>query len=345
MKSPVPAHSFASDNSSGVHPAVMDALARVNHGHVLAYGEDRYTTEAIETFRELFDAPNEVLFCWGGTGANMVGLHALLRSFQAVICATSAHINVDECGAAEWMLGTKLIDLETPDAKLTPEQVQDQMHILGDEHHAQPGALSITQSTEMGTVYTLDEIGALAATAHGFGLTVHLDGARIANACAATATHPHELREAGVDVLTFGATKNGGMYGEAVVFLEPSLAQHARFLRKQNAQLPSKMRYIAAQFSALLDDDLWLDNAKSANTMARRLYDTVKPIEGLDLSPSPTVNAVFARLDRPAVETLQAWSYFSDWDRARDEVRWMCSFDTTIEDVDRFAAGIAEALA
>lgn len=323
----------------------MDALARANHGHVLAYGDDPFTDGAVRAFRELFDAPVEVLFCWGGTGANIVGLHSILRSFNAVICSSAAHVNVDECGAAEWMLGTKLIDLKTPDAKLTPAQVVDQMHVLGDQHHAQPGALSLTQSTEMGTVYTLDELSDLTQAAHAFGLKVHLDGARLANACASSEMRPEQLCDAGIDVLTFGGTKNGAMYGEAVVFLEPSLAAQARFLRKQNAQLPSKMRYISAQFAALLQDDLWLDNARTANSMASRLGRLAREIEGVELSGPPQVNSLFARLDRSAIEALQEWSYFYDWDRTNDEVRWMCSFDTTIDDVERFVSGIAEALA
>lgn len=345
MESPEPSHSFASDNNSGVHPAVMEALERVNEGHVLAYGEDPYTATAIDAFRGLFAAPVEVLFCWGGTGANIVGLHSILQSFQAVICAASSHINVDECGAAEWMLGTKLIDLEAPHGKLTPSQVEDQMYVLGDEHHVQPGALSVTQATESGTLYTLDELGELAEMAHRFGLKVHLDGARLANACAAEVMRPEDLLDAGIDVLTFGGTKNGAMYGEAVVFLDPSLAERARFLRKQNAQLPSKMRYIATQFGALFENDLWLDNARTANTMASRLGKAVASLDGVVLASPPQVNALFARLDRRVIDTLQSWSYFYDWDQSRNEVRWMCSFDTTNQDIDRFVAGVAEALA
>ncbi len=344
MKSPAPKSSFASDNASGVHPRVMEALGSANAGHVLAYGDDRYTRESDDAFRMLFDRPVEVRYCWGGTGANVVGLQSLLRSYQAVICTTAAHVNVDECGAAEWILGTKLLDVDADDAKLTPEMIEAKLWMLGDEHHVQPSVVSITQSTEHGTLYSLEEIAALVEVTHRHGMRFHLDGARIANACVALGIGGSDLAEVGIDVMTFGGTKNGAMYGEAVVYLDPTLAADSRFLRKQNAQLPSKMRFIAAQFSALLDEDLWLRNASHANAMAARLAAAVEDIEGVTITDKPAVNAVFATLSRPAIERLQEWSFFYDWDVARDQVRWMCSFDTTPDDVDRFVEGISEAV-
>lgn len=346
MKSPPPERSFASDNAAGVHPDVMAAIQAANVGHALAYGSDAWTARTIDRFRELFDRDVDVLFTFGGTGANIVGLQSLLAPWQAVICPESAHINTDECGSPERFTGSKLIAVPTNDGKLRPEQVTDQLHGLGDEHHVQPHVVSITQSTENGTLYSADEIAALADVAHANGLLVHLDGARIGNATAALDGDVRSFTvDAGVDVLSFGGTKAAMMYGEAVVFLTPGLAGGAKFVRKQAAQLPSKMRYVAAQFEALLRDDLWIRNGRHANDMALRLAGRVEAIEGVKLSRQPEVNSVFASLPRPAIDALQAWSFFWDWDVAADEVRWMTSYDTTVEDLDRFVAGVCEALA
>jgi len=341
-----PARLFASDNASGVHPAVFEALAAANEGHALAYGSDQWTTRATARFRELLGVDAEVVFAWGGTGANVVGLQCLLAPWQAVICAETAHISVDECGAPERFTGSKLLDLPTADGKLRPEQVLAQLHGQGDQHHVQARVVSITQSTEMGTLYGADEIAALAAVCHAHDLLLHVDGARISNAVAALDTDLRSLVvDTGVDVLTFGGTKDGLMYGEAVLFLKPELGVHARFVRKQAAQLPSKMRYVSAQFEALLTDDLWLRNARHANAMARLLADAVADIEGVSVLHPPEVNAVFARLPRAAIEPLADWSFFWVWDAEEDLVRWMCSFDTTEADVERFAAGVAAVVA
>ena len=343
---PPPDRLFASDNASGVHPEVMEALQRANAGHAIAYGQDPWTRHAQEQFEALFEQRVEIAFTFGGTGANLVGLQCLLRPWQAVICTESAHIAVDECGAAERFLGCKLIDLPSSDGKLLPEQIHGQLHGLGDEHHVQPRVVSITQSTELGTLYSAGEIGELADTCHGAGLLLHLDGARIANAVAAAGCSAAAmLVETGVDVVTFGGTKNGMMFGEAVVFLQPELAEHARFVRKQAAQLPSKMRYIAAQFSALLDGNLWLRNAGHANAMAELLARQVADIPGVELHRSPQVNAVFATLPAWSLEPLIEWSPFYVWDQEQDLVRWVCSFDTTPEDVGAFSSGIAQILA
>jgi threonine aldolase len=324
----------------------MAAIVRANDGHALAYGADALTERATGRFRDLLGTDVGVSFAWGGTGANIVGLQCLLAPWEAVLCPESSHIVVDECGAAERIIGCKLIDVPTTDGKLRLEQITDHLHGQGDEHHVQVKVVSVTQSTEMGTLYTADEIGALADTCHANGLLLHVDGARIANAVAALGTDLRSLVvDTAVDVLTFGGTKNGLMYGEAVLFLRPELGAHAKFVRKQAAQLPSKMRFIAAQYDALLTDDLWLRNGAHANAMAQRLADAVDGIDGVELLRRPAVNAVFAKVPAKAIAPLQDWSFFWIWDAAASEVRWMCSFDTTEDDVDRFAAGVGDVLA
>ena len=342
-------HTMASDNTSGVHPDVMAALAAANTGHAIAYGSDPWTERATQVVRDLLDAA-EVLFVWGGTGGNVVGLQSMLAPQHAVICPQSAHINVDECGAPERFTGAKLIDLPTPDGKLTADQVQAQLGGLGDQHHVQVRVVSITQSTELGTVYTAHEVASLADTAHSHGLFLHMDGARLANAAVALGGDVRAFTtDAGVDVLTFGGTKNGAMYGEAVVWFDAVLARDALFLRKQAGQLPSKTRFVAAQFDALLTDGLWLRTAGRANDRAAQLAEAVRDIPGVTLSREPQVNAVFARVPAKAVEALQDVSAFYVWDanEAIDgtvEVRWMCSWDTTVADVHAFATGIRQVL-
>jgi threonine aldolase len=337
---------FASDNASGVDPVVMEALLGANSGHALAYGADDWTARAIERFRTLLGAETEVAFTWGGTGANVVGLQCLLSPWEAVICPDSAHIAVDECGAPERFTGCKLIEVPTDDGRLLREHIERHLHLLGDEHHVQPRVVSITQSTELGTLYRPDEISSLTALAHDHGLLVHLDGARIANAVAALDVDLRAMVvDTGVDVMTFGGTKNGMMYGEAVVFLRAELARNVRFVRKQAGQLPSKMRFVAAQFEALLDDGRWVRNAGHANAMASRLAERMAEVPGVDVVRPPDVNSVFARVPATAIRPLQEWSFFWVWDADASMVRWMCSFDTTEEDVDRFVEGVAEIVA
>jgi len=310
--------------------------------HTVAYGADAWTERAVGQIHDIFGVDAPVVFTWGGTGANVVGLQCLLAPYDAVICPESAHINVDECGAPERFTGSKLIAVPTADGKLRPEQIEEHTHLLGDIHHVQPRVVSITQSTEMGTLYTADEIAAVVDVAHRHGMKVHLDGARIANAAAALGGDVRQFTvDVGVDVLTFGGTKNGMMYGEAVVFLDPALGQMAQFVRKQAGQLPSKMRYVSAQFEALLTDDLWLTNARHANAMAQRLADRARAIPGVELQRDPAVNSVFVTVPRAALSSLQAWSFFWEWDPAITEVRWMTSFDTTEADIDTFTDGVA----
>ena len=338
--------SFASDNASGVHPAVMDALVAANVDHALAYGDDAWTERATQRFRDLFGAPVEVCFVWGGTGANVVSLQSLVRPWSAVVCTANAHIAVDECGAPERFTGASCSRFPSADGKLTPADVEAAQVGRGDEHHAQATVVSITQSTECGTLYSVAELTALCETAHRFGMKVHLDGARLANAVAALDCDVRALTiDAGVDVVSFGGTKNGMMYGEAVVFCDPALGADAKFVRKQATQLPSKMRFVAAQFDALLTDDLWIRNAAHANAMARRLAAATAEIPGVSLAREPEVNSVFVRLPAAAIPKLQAESFFWVWDEAVDEVRWMTSFDTTEDDIDEFAATVRRILA
>lgn len=343
---PAPAGSFASDNTSSVAPEVMVALAEANHGPALAYGDDPWTAAVEQQFRDLFDAPVEVLLCWGGTGANVTGLASVLQPWQAVITVDSAHIVVDECGAPARFTGSTITPVAHDDGKLRPAAVEPFLHWTGTEHHPQPRVLSISQVTEMGTVYTVDEIAELCDLARANDLLVHVDGARIANAVAAVGSDVITmLRDPGVDVLSFGLTKNGAMYGEAVVFLRPELAEHARYVRKQAGQLPSKARYVAAQASALLTDDRWLVRARHANAMAMLLADRVVDIDGVSLDRAPAANSLFPRLPADRIAELQEWSFFWPWDIDRSMVRWMTSWETTADDVDRFAAGVQAILA
>ena len=338
---PPPDASFASDNTAGVAPAVMAALAEANTAAAGAYGDDPWSEELGTRFGELLGRPVEVLACWGGTGANVVGLASLLGSWQAVICAESAHLVTDECGAPARFTGALFLTDPGEDGKLTPAAVERRLEWLGDQHHPQPGVVSISQVTELGTVYTPAEIAALADAAHAAGMHLHLDGARIANALAATGTDLRTMvADTGVDVLTWGATKNGAMYGEAVVLLRPELAPHARFVRKQAGQLPSKARFVAAQMLALLDGDRWLEHAEHANAMAHLLADRVRDVQGVRLAREPEANAVFVHLPHDAIAPLREWSFFWDWDEAEGLVRWMTHFATRPEDVERFVAGV-----
>ena len=341
--------SFASDNNSGAHPRILEALARANAGHCVAYGADPWTEEARGHFRRLFGDAAEAFFVFGGTGANVCALSSLCRTWQAVVCAENAHINVDECGAPEHVGGFKLLTVPADQGKITPEAVTRRLHGFGFEHHSQPRAMSITQATELGAVYTPQEIKALANQAHAHGMLLHLDGARLANAAEALGTSLRALTsDCGVDVLSFGGTKNGLVFGEAVVFLRPGLADEFKYLRKQNMQLPSKMRFIAAQMSELLTDDLWRDNARQANAMARLLAGKVAGLPGVAVQGEVDTNAVFVRLPRRAAEKLRETFFFYTWDEAGSPeaplYRWMTSFDTTAADVDAFAAALAQAL-
>lgn len=346
---PPPSCAFASDNAAGAHPLVLDALVQANSGHALAYGSDPWTAETEARFRDLFGPTASSLLVWNGTGANVLALASMIRPADMVVCSQWAHIAVDETGAPERILGSKLRTLPSADGKLVPEQLAELRHDIGVMHHTQPGVLSITQSTELGAVHTADEVAALCDAAHRLGMTVHLDGARIANATAALGGTVEALRsftvDAGVDVVSFGVTKAGVAFGEAVVFLNPQLAERATFIRKQVTQLPSKMRFVAAQINAILEDDLWIRLAQHSNSLAVRLYEATKDLPGLSYDGPPQVNSVFPILPPELIEPLQDWCFFWPWDMSRNQVRWMTAWDTTADDVDRFAAGVAAALA
>jgi threonine aldolase len=346
---PAPKGAFSSDNAAGAHPTVLDAVAAANHGPALAYGDDPWTEEATARFRDLFGPTSEAFLVWNGTGANVMALATLVRPAECVVCTEWSHIHVDETGAPERALGAKLLALPSPDAKLTPEQLESWSHWKGDQHHPQPAVVSITQSTELGTLYSADEVAALCDTAHRMGMYVHLDGARIANATAALGGTVAALRsftvDAGVDVVSFGGTKAGLLGGEAVVFLRPEPAARAKYVRKMVNQLPSKMRFVAAQFNAVLHDDLWIRLAEHSNSMAGHLYDATRHIPGVQFDRPPEVNSLFACLPHDAIAPLREWCFFWDWDVTRDQVRWMTAWDTTVDDVERFAAGVRHVLA
>jgi len=334
---------FASDNYAGIHPEVFAAMAAVNSGPLPAYGADPVTAEAVGLFREHFGSAAEVFFALNGTGANVLGLQSMLHPFESVICAESAHINVDECGAPERFLGSKLVLVPTEHGKLTPESVERVALGTGDQHHVQPRVISIAQSTELGTVYSVDEVRALADWAHERSMLLHVDGARLSNAAVSLGVGLGELTTAaGVDVLSYGGTKNGAMGAEAVVVLRPELAVFLPFIRKQGMQLASKMRFVSAQFVALLTDDLWQRNAAHSNAMAQRLLAGVSAVPGVTVVHPVQSNAVFAGVPAEVTAALQLDYPFYVWDESANLVRWMTSFDTTPEDVDAFVARLRE---
>ncbi|WP_417508791.1 threonine aldolase family protein [Microbacterium sp.] len=339
---------FASDNYSGIHPEVLAAIVAANDGHQSAYGEDEYTERLQEVFRGHFGNGIQAFPVFNGTGANVVGLQSMLPRWGAVVAASTAHINVDEGGAPERMGGMKLLTVPTEDGKLTPELVDREAWGWGDEHRAQPLVVSITQSTELGTLYTPDEIRALADHAHGYGMRLHMDGARLSNAAAALNLPLADFtRDAGVDVLSFGGTKNGAMLGEAIVVLNGEASDGLIYSRKYSMQLASKMRFVSAQLIALLEGDLWLRNARHSNAMAARLRTSIEAgladgsIRGVEFTQPTQVNGVFATLPEGVADQLRKSFRFYDWDAARREVRWMCGFDTQEADVDAFVAEIA----
>ena len=333
---------FASDNYAGVLPEVLEAVARVNAEHEPAYGADAVTARVAELLRAEFGPDADAYLVFNGTGANVLAMRALCRPWEGVVCAETAHLNVDEGGAPEHA-GLKLLTVPTPDGKLTPALVRARLVRFGDEHAVQPKVISITQSTELGTRYAVDEVRSLAELAHAHGMLLHVDGARLANAAAALGVGLAEAI-AGADAVSFGGTKAGLMVGEAVVFLRPGLGEHAKYLRKQSMQLASKMRFLAAQFEALLTDERWRTAAEHANAMARRLATAVADLPGVRITQAVQANAVFAVLPAGVAERLQADWRFYTWDERTGEVRWMCSWDTTAEDVDAFAEAVRSAV-
>jgi len=333
-----PVRSFASDNNAGVHSKILKAIASANVGHTVGYGDDPFTEATIGKFKQHFGKEVEVFLVFNGTAANCLSLKATTESYQAVICAEGAHIYTDECGAPEKFAGCKLIPIPTPDGKLSVEAVSHAYHGIGDQHHVQPRVISITQATEVGTIYKPREIRDLARYAHARNMFLHMDGARIANAAVALGL---TLREAtgdlGVDVLSFGGTKNGAMGAEAVVFFEKKLARDFLYLRKQGMQLASKMRFISAQFDALLTDHLWRKNAEHSNRMAFLLAKKIARIPRVKIVYPVEANGVFAQIPGKAIAKIQKRYFFYVWNEEQSVVRWMCSFDTTEEDVNKFA--------
>jgi threonine aldolase len=334
--------SFGSDNHAGAHPAVLRAIMEANTGDAVAYGADEWTGRTTARLRETFQADGGVFLVLNGSGANVLGLSALLRRHEAVICAESAHINTDECSAPERLVGTKLLTVPAPDGKLTPELIEGRLSGRGDDHFAQPGAVAVSQSTEFGTCYSLAELRKIADFCRASDLRVFLDGARLANAAASLDCSLAELAEC-TDVLSFGGTKNGAIGAEALIVMRPDLAPDVPYLRKQQTQLTSKMRFVAAQFGALMHDDLWRSNAAHANSMARRLADGASTVDGVEIVYPVQANAVFARLLPHHIAALQHDWTFHVWDERESVVRWMTAFDTSESDVDAFVADIRSA--
>ncbi|MBI3591025.1 MAG: aminotransferase class I/II-fold pyridoxal phosphate-dependent enzyme [Candidatus Melainabacteria bacterium] len=339
--------SFASDNNSGVHPEILKAITEANKGHALAYGDDSYTKKADKRFEEHFGKNIDAYFMFNGTAANVLGLKAITNSYNSIICADIAHINTSECNAVEIFTGCKLLTVPSKDGKITVDQVKKQMHLLGEQHHAQPKVISITQATEMGRVYKKEEIKKLADFAHKHGMLLHMDGARLANAAAALNLKLRDItRDAGVDVLSFGGTKNGIMSGEAIIFFNrkrgysTSPSKGFKYIRKQGMQLTSKMRYISAQFIALLSNDLWLKNARHANKMAKLLEKEIRKIPELKITQKVETNGVFVIIPRKYIKKIQRQYFFYLWNESISEARFMTSFDTTEEDIENFIKAI-----
>lgn len=332
---------FASDNNSGIHPLILEAITQANDGHVPAYGNDSYSAAAIQKFKEHFGKECEVAFVFNGTGANVIGLKAMVRSHQAIICTDGAHINSDEGGAPEGFIGGKLLTAPSLDGKLTIQQIERQLHHIGNPQRSQPKAISISQCTELGTVYTIEEIKEITRFAHANGLYVHMDGARLSNAAAHLDCSFAEMTvDAGIDMLAFGGTKNGLMIGEAVVCFNSELASEIKYIRKQSMQLGSKMRFISVQFDRLLTDDLWLDNARNANRMARLLAEGLLKFPEITLSQPVQSNAIFVSLPKVQIEQLQNKYSFALWNEEKDEVRLVTSFDTEKKDIENFLVDV-----
>lgn len=336
---------FGSDNHSGISPEVIEAIAKANTEHALAYGDDEYTQRLERLVKDTFGEQARVYLVFNGTGANVLSIDAMCRSHEAVVCAETAHINVDECGAPQRIVGCRLLTVDTPDGKLTPALVKTRLHGFGFEHHSQPKAISISQPTELGTLYTKEEIKALADLAHSYNMYLHVDGARLANAAVALGCSFREMTtDLGVDALSFGGTKNGLLMGESCVLLNPALDVDMKYRRKQMTQLTSKMRFMAAQMICYLESGIWRRNAEHSNAMAQLLRSEVEKVEGVKIMYPVQVNSVFAQLPTAVWHRLQERYFFYVWDEAADVVRWMCSFDTTEEDIHSFVNALKEEL-
>jgi threonine aldolase len=330
--------SFASDNNAGIHPKIMEAIMKANAGQASSYGTDEYSKRAVDLFKKHFGDEIDVYFVFNGTGANVLGLKAMTKSTDSIICAETAHLNVDECGGPEYFTGCKVIALPTDNGKITPEQIKQRLIRFGDQHFSQPKVISITQTTEYGTLYTLEEIQEIARLAHEHGMLLHMDGSRLSNAAASLGLSFKEFTvDAGVDVLSFGGTKNGLMIGEAVVFFNKDLAADFKYIRKQGMQLGSKLRFIAAQFEALLTDELWLENARNANEMARKLGRWLEGNPLIQITQKVESNSIFAIIPKEYISVLHEKFIFNVWNAEKSEVRLMTAFDTSEEDIKLFA--------
>ncbi|HEY0742271.1 MAG TPA: low specificity L-threonine aldolase [Chryseosolibacter sp.] len=330
---------FASDNYAGVLPEIMEALQAANTGHASSYGTDEYTAQAIEKFKSFFGNDIEIYFAYNGTGANVLGLSAITQSFNSILCSELAHINVDESTAPEKFMGCKLIPVPTANGKITPADIEKRIIRLQDQHHPQAKVISISQTTEYATVYTIEEVKAISAIAKKYNLYLHMDGSRICNAAVSLNKDFRSFtRDAGVDVLSFGGTKNGLMFGEAVVFFNAELSRNMKYIRKQGMQLHSKMRFIGAQFNALLGNELWRKPSQHANGMARLLEQELRKIPAVKITQAVDANGVFALIPPAIIPELQKEHFFYVWNDQTSEIRLMCSFDTKEEDVRNFAA-------
>jgi threonine aldolase len=337
MNSDINKRGFASDNNAGVHPDILRELSAVNNGHVIGYGADIYTDRALDLFRDHFGSDTTTYFVFTGTAANVLGLSAVTRSWNSVIAASTAHIEQDECGAPEKFLGCKVLTVDTPDGKLTCQLIERHLHGFDFEHHSQPKIVSITQSTEMGTVYKPSEIREIGDFIHSKGLLLHMDGARISNAAVSLDLSFRDFTtDAGVDILSFGGTKNGMMFGEAICFLKPGLAGEFKYLRKQGMQLASKMRYISAQYIAYFRDDLWQQCASHANSMARLMAERIEGINGIHITQKVESNGIFVTIPVKVAERMQQHYFFYPWNERISEYRLMTSWDTGKEDIEGF---------
>lgn len=325
---------FASDNNAGVHPSIIDELRTVNEGHVTGYGSDKYTECALELFRENIGPSTETFFVFTGTAANVLGISGITRSWNSVITASTAHLETDECGAPEKFAGCKILTVDTPDGKISPSIVERHMHGFDFEHHSQPKVISVSQSTEMGTIYTPEEIKKLSHFAHSRGLLLHMDGARIANA-AVSLDLPFKAftSEAGVDVLSFGGTKNGMMFGEAICFIRPELSANFKYIRKQGMQLASKMRFISAQYIAYFRNGLWKELATHSNRMAKLLESELMKVDGIKITQKVQSNGVFVIIPSTVAERVRKQFFFYPWNEQISEYRLMASWDTREEDI------------
>ena len=336
--------SFGSDNNSGVHPQIMEALIKANDNHALAYGDDPWTAQAVKDIKACFGEIAEPYFVFNGTGANVTAIRACCQTFHAVIAARTAHIAVDECGAPGFLSGAAVKEVDTPDGKLTPELIKPLLHGFGFEHHSQPKLVYISQCSELGTVYTLQEIKNLADFVHQYNMYLLMDGARIANACVALGKTLKEVTvDCGVDILSFGGTKNGCMMAESVIAFRPELAENIKYLRKQSTQLYSKMRYVSAQFSAYLQDDLLYKNAAHANEMARLLHRELLNL-GFEFTQSPNANILLLKMEPDLANKLLQKHFFYVWDENTHEIRLVTSWDTTEEDVSLFIKDLKQLL-